>query len=420
MLTSDVNMSFVARLLKFLPEPSFFRENKSIKIKRLYCDVIEGALKPLRNGSCSEVDSICAKRTLVRIGVVYDLVYACLHTGEWHAVPREEREVFTIVCYLRIIYMLIHSADSFENVGNAIFIADIGIMLGCKVKIDIDGNECDLLTQVASVLSEGRDNLKDAPPLKKLKIDSDCSAADNCDVPVVFQPSVEYFGSEHYDKREPLLLRGIIDDWPAMQKWHDPNYLVGLAGERTVPVEIGSQYSSEDWSQRLVRFKDFIVDNLNPEGKDDDSDNENRRAYLAQHELFDQIPELRKDIHVPDYIGRTDVNPRIKAWLGPKGTISPLHTDPSHNLLCQVFGSKTIILASPEDTPNLYPHEHFILANTSRVDMKNIDYDQFPLVRAVRLRRLELRRGEVLYIPPGWWHYVESLAPSFSVSFWFE
>ena len=99
---NDVNMSFVARLLKFLPEPSFFRENKSIKIKRLYCDVIEGALKPLRNGSCSEVDSICAKRTLVRIGVVYDLVYACLHTGEWHAVPREEREVFTIVCYLRV------------------------------------------------------------------------------------------------------------------------------------------------------------------------------------------------------------------------------------------------------------------------------------------------------------------------------
>lgn len=86
----------------------------------------------------------------------------------------------------------------------------------------------------------------------------------------------------------------------------------------------------------------------------------------------------------------------------------------------QVFGSKTIILASPEDTPNLYPHEHFILSNTSRVDVKNVDYDQFPLVRAVKLRRLVLRRGEVLYIPPGWWHYVESRAASFSVSFWFE
>lgn len=139
--------------------------------------------------------------------------------------------------------------------------------------------------------------------------------------------------SQHYDKREPALLRGIIDDWPAMQKWHDPNYLVGLAGERTVPVEMGSQYSSDDWSQRLVKFKDFIVDNLSDAPRDETGQ---KRAYLAQHELFDQIPELRKDIHVPDYVGRTDVNPRIKAWLGPKGTISPLHTDPNHNLLCQV------------------------------------------------------------------------------------
>lgn len=87
----------------------------------------------------------------------------------------------------------------------------------------------------------------------------------------------------------------------------------------------------------------------------------------------------------------------------------------------QVFGSKTIILAPPDSTPNLYPHEHFILNNTSQiVDAKAIDYERFPRARDVRFRRLELRRGQVLYIPPGWWHYVESLAPSFSVSFWFD
>ncbi|XP_021707805.1 lysine-specific demethylase 8 isoform X1 [Aedes aegypti] len=411
-------MSVVAKLLRFLPNSQFFSENKSVQIKQLYYDVVINVLKPLHNGCADKIDPICAKQSLVRIGVVYDLLYACLHTGEWHAVPVEEREVFTIVCYLRIIYMLICSNESTETLENAIYIADIGIMLGRNVNVFVDGNECDLLTSVASVLSKSKaDKRNDEPPLKKLKIDDNCSTTDTHDIPVMFRPSMQYFGSEHYEKREPLLLRGIIDDWPAMQKWHDPNYLVGLAGERTVPVEMGSQYSSEDWSQRLVKFKDFIVDNLNIDGSEKPNQN---RAYLAQHELFDQIPELRKDIHVPDYIGGTDVNPRIKAWLGPKGTISPLHTDPSHNLLCQVFGSKTIILASPEDTPNLYPHEHFILANTSRVDMRNVDYDQFPLVRAVRLRRLVLRRGEVLYIPPGWWHYVESLAPSFSVSFWFD
>ncbi|XP_062554914.1 bifunctional peptidase and arginyl-hydroxylase JMJD5 [Armigeres subalbatus] len=408
-------MDFVSRLIELLPSSKFFEENNSILIKRLYEDVIGKVLKPIRAGCCDQIESNCVAQNLVRIGVVYDLVYSCLHTGEWHAVPQQEREVFTIISYLRIIYMLMSAPGSSDVLRHAVYIADIGIMLGSKVKTYLKGNECDLLTEVASILTDTKEH--DEPPLKKLRIEFGCSAEDSYDVPVIVQPSVEFFGSEHYDKREPALLRGIINDWPAMQKWHDPNYLVGLAGERTVPVEIGSQYSNEDWSQRLVKFKDFIVEHL----KDECSDVPNQSlAYLAQHELFDQIPELRKDIRVPDYIGRTDVDPRIKAWLGPKGTVSPLHTDPSHNLLCQVFGSKTIILASPDDTPNLYPHEHFILANTSRVDVKNVDYDRFPLVRAVRLRRLVLRRGEVLYIPPGWWHFVESLAPSFSVSFWFE
>lgn len=149
-------------------------------------------------------------------------------------------------------------------------------------------------------------------------------------------PTYPDFSTHHYDRREPALLEGIIEDWPALERWHDPNYLIAAAGERTVPVEVGSQYSSDDWSQRLVKFKDFIAQHMTEESATRNVDNEQDRAYLAQHELFDQIPTLREDIRVPDYIGRTDTNPRIKAWLGPKGTVSPLHTDPGHNLLCQV------------------------------------------------------------------------------------
>lgn len=28
--------------------------------------------------------------------------------------------------------------------------------------------------------------------------------------------------------------------------------------------------------------------------------------------------------------------------------------------------------------------------------------------------------GDMLYIPPRWWHYVQSTTPSFSVSFWWD
>ena len=59
-------------------------------------------------------------------------------------------------------------------------------------------------------------------------------------------------------------------------------------------------------------------------------------GYLAQHNLFDQITPLRDDIVVPDYCalgeGRLHV---INAWFGPAGTVSPLHTDPHHNLFVQ-------------------------------------------------------------------------------------
>lgn len=55
-----------------------------------------------------------------------------------------------------------------------------------------------------------------------------------------------------------------------------------------------------------------------------------------------------------------------------------------------------------------------------KVDLDNIDETKFPKVRDLEFFDCILDEGEMLYIPPKWWHYVRSLSISFSVSFWWS
>lgn len=239
-----------------------------------------------------------------------------------------------------------------------------------------------------------------------------------CDIPRLECPSVEVFKRGYVEREQPVLLLNTLTEWPALKLWPDLNYILKLAGNRMVPIEIGSNYSNEEWSQQLMKLRDFLERQFSTS-----TEISSRKVeYLAQHELFEQIPLLKKDFSVPDYCSlrssNTDVD--IKAWLGPEGTVSPLHYDPKHNLLCQVFGSKRIILASPKDSQYLYAHESEFLKNTSQIEADAVDYQKFPLVANVKFYYLYLQAGDCLYMPPKWWHYVRSLSPSFSISFWWE
>ena len=225
------------------------------------------------------------------------------------------------------------------------------------------------------------------------------------------------------------------------RSWNSPAYLLSraLGGRRLVPVEIGRSYVDDGWGQKIVPFGEFMGmllrddddDGMAAEGSgrgasgesdgacdgtggmvgdrhcsDDQSakerqhetsksnkesenvnehrlrtrEKQNRRPkwYLAQHDLFTQMPGLRADIAIPEYcyLSSTPTPPatpsaspmssasssssppppiHVNAWLGPAGTISPLHTDPHHNILAQVVGRKYVRLYAPRDTKRVYP-----------------------------------------------------------------
>jgi ribosomal protein L16 Arg81 hydroxylase len=100
-------------------------------------------------------------------------------------------------------------------------------------------------------------------------------------------------------------------------------------------------------------------------------------------------------------------------WMGPAGTRTPFHHDLTNNFMAQVIGCKRIKLAPLSDTPHMSNHLHCY----SQVDGKAIDYERFPSMRNVHLLECTLAPGELLFLPIGWWHYVEALDASVTMTF---
>uniref|UniRef100_A0A0C3UA91 JmjC domain-containing protein n=1 Tax=Guillardia theta (strain CCMP2712) TaxID=905079 RepID=A0A0C3UA91_GUITC len=219
-----------------------------------------------------------------------------------------------------------------------------------------------------------------------------------------------------------VVMTGVVDQWPAYEKWKNLEYLNELAGYcfRTVPIELGRNYLESGWTQRLMTLESFfddIIRSLLLLSKGDVI------GYLAQHDLFEQIKELRDDFLVPDYTALTgdeeDDTLVMNAWLGPGGTVTPLHYDNYNNIFAQVVGSKYIRLYHPREQEAMYPHGGTEY-NTSRVDVEEVDKEKFPLFQKASFTDCVLEAGQCLFIPKGYWHYVRSCETSFSISFWWK
>ena len=244
--------------------------------------------------------------------------------------------------------------------------------------------------------------------------------------------SVERFKAEFEGKATPVVVIGAMDDWPALRRWSPLQQLKERCGKRMVPVEFcassdaTSTYLSKSWERRVVAFEEYLENHvLNP------APDASERGYLAQHPLFDQIRTLQSDVRTPSYCGGIGNNgssnagegdegddPANNAWLGPRGTISPLHFDPRHNFLCQVVGRKRVTLFSISETPRLYRRGDW-LSNNSAVCLDAPDLARFPKLADAVSTQVVLEPGEMLFIPRHCWHHVASLDPSFSVNFFY-
>ena len=347
--------------------------------------------------------------------------WRAMHTGPWRQTPRRAREVYiTAALFAAGIDAVMHKQAA------ALRTLDIALMLA------VPDDRGVLHAAVAAVGNAGESTDAAWRALKVLPSTTQPTnvAACQCSVQRFTRPSLQTFYTACVFQGNPAIISGAMSDWPALERWNVPEYLARVAGARTVPVEEGSHYMASNWSTKLCTLREFI-DHIEVQSRRADGAVAGNAAlaapYLAQHALFDQIPELLADIRIPDYtvLGTSEdessIEPAIKAWYGPAGTVTCLHMDRTRNLLAQVVGTKRVRLFPPGAGPWLYPHAG-TMANTSTVDPEmppppsvapRFASDAAPLEVVV-----DLCPGEMLFIPPGWWHHVRSLSVSFSVSFW--
>jgi hypothetical protein len=133
------------------------------------------------------------------------------------------------------------------------------------------------------------------------------------------------------------------------------------------------------------------------------------------HNLLEaNIPELIEPINIPEFLEDKTAATDGNLWIG-NGNISRLHFDMPNNFYFQIKGKKTFHLYEPANYFYLYP----LGSNASAIeDAQHIDPEKFPLAKNAQPITVTLEPGSFLYMPPFWWHQVESQEPYISLNYW--
>ena len=113
-----------------------------------------------------------------------------------------------------------------------------------------------------------------------------------------------------------------------------------------------------------------------------------------------------------------------KFWLSKKNTITKLHRDTADNLIIQIYGIKKWIIYPLNLQKYLYytktlPQQNYS-SQRSQVNIKKPDLNKYPLFKHIKNYKLEIMMypGDLLYLPLGWGHEVETITDSIMFNYW--
>eukprot|EP00005_Dracoamoeba_jomungandri_P009609 CAMPEP_0174268346 /NCGR_PEP_ID=MMETSP0439-20130205/37091_1 /TAXON_ID=0 /ORGANISM="Stereomyxa ramosa, Strain Chinc5" /LENGTH=332 /DNA_ID=CAMNT_0015356459 /DNA_START=475 /DNA_END=1469 /DNA_ORIENTATION=- len=184
----------------------------------------------------------------------------------------------------------------------------------------------------------------------------------------------------------------------------------------------------ELWKRIEVNNRRHKKKNGNPKEKEEQ---EVEYLYFSQPITSKNLLQpLQKDIH-PDHFLCPDNILKVEEaqlygiyfppktynlWMGSDGVTAQTHFDWGYNMYSQLYGQKTFLLSHPSAYPdfNLFPTLH-----PSR-RQSQLDFGFLPHSFQVDAFQVTLKAGDVLFIPPFWFHRVIAINSSISVNLWVD
>jgi lysine-specific demethylase 8 len=235
--------------------------------------------------------------------------------------------------------------------------------------------------------------------------------------------TVEEFEAYVRPGGKPVIIRGWMNNWKALSAWDFDFFKTGYGDDR-LRLRYVNDGRSNVLDVTMAEYIDYIIsdDDGLPLRKLQRQHRLSEPFYCLTYKPFAKHPELVSDFRVPPFVAdwgpffsasfaRAHF-PHVQGWvlISPKGGVSRLHQDSHHTItwLAQVRGTKACYLFAPGESDAVYRGE---------IDPVLPDPEKYPLLREATCHHCVLSPGDMLFLPPDWWHHVVTLDNSVTISY---
>ncbi|WP_335965181.1 cupin-like domain-containing protein [Galbibacter sp. PAP.153] len=227
-------------------------------------------------------------------------------------------------------------------------------------------------------------------------------------ITVVKNITKEDFIEKFYKPQRPVLIENLTKDWGAYNKWN-LDYIQELSKDQVVPLFDNNPAKGKQSVYAPVKemkLYDYIQ-LLKTEPTD---------LRIFFYNILDSMPQLLQDFKYPD-IGLKFFKRLPALFFGGGNSKVFMHYDIDlpDSMHFHFHGNKSVTLFPPQQTKYLYKVP-FSIHNIDKIDMDNPDFEKYPALQYAQGIQANMKHGDALYMPSGYWHYIKYLDGGFSMT----